>query len=122
MGGVNMELLRKELEEFGEEFGEVLPPVKFLKGRSEPMCHVFLQLHKMAVGDGAISKKTKFLIHAAITAAAHDVGATVMHLTGAMRAGATDEELFETAATLIPVAGMPTFGIFLEAWQKAAKK
>jgi len=117
-----MESLEKELEEFGEEFGEVLRPVKFLKDRNEPMCHVFLQLHKMAVGDGAVSRKIKFLIHAAITAAAHDVGATVMHLTGAIRAGATDEELFETAATLIPVAGMPTFGVFLEAWEKTPKK
>jgi len=117
-----MESLEKELEEFGAEFGEVLPPVKFLKDQNEPMCHVFLQLHKMAVGDGAVSKKTKFLIHAAVTAAAHDIGETIMHLTGAIRAGATDEELFETAATLIPVAGMPAFGVFLEAWEKTPKK
>jgi len=112
----------KDLEEFGAEFGEVLRPVRFLKDRNEKMCHIFLQLHKMSVSDGAISRKTKFLIHAAITASAHDVGATVMHLTGAIRAGATDEELFETAATLIPVAGMPTFGVFLEAWEKTLKK
>lgn len=113
-----MESLAKDLEEFRAEFGEILRPVKFLKDRNEEMCHIFLQLHKMAVGDGSISKKTKFLIHAAITAAAHDIGATVMHLIGAIKAGATDKELFETAVTLIPVAGMPAFGVFLEAWDK----
>ena len=32
-----------------------------------------------------------------------------MHIVGAIRAGVTEKELFETAATVIPVAGMPSW-------------
>ena len=45
-----------------------------------------------------------------------------MHITGARRAGASDKELFEVASAIIPVAGMPSFGIFLSAWKKAMEK
>ena len=57
-------------------------------------------------------------LHAAVTAAQHDIGATAMHITGAIKAGASAQELLETAFTLILVAGMPSFAIFLEAWRK----
>ncbi|MDI6869513.1 MAG: carboxymuconolactone decarboxylase family protein [Coprothermobacterota bacterium] len=49
------------------------------------------------MSDGALSKKTKFMIHAAITASQHDVDSTLMHLTGAIKVGASEEELLETA-------------------------
>jgi len=71
------------------------------------------------VNEGVISKKLKFLMHAAITASLHDVDATAMHLTGAIRAGATKKEILETAFTIIPVAGMPAFAILLNASKKA---
>jgi alkylhydroperoxidase/carboxymuconolactone decarboxylase family protein YurZ len=71
------------------------------------------------VNEGVISKKLKFLMHAAITASLHDVDATAMHLTGAIRAGATKKEILETVFTIIPVAGMPAFAIFLNASKKA---
>jgi len=70
------------------------------------------------VNEGVVSKKLKFLMHAAITASLHDVEATVMHLTGATRAGATEKEILETAFTLIPVSGMPAFAVFLNALAK----
>jgi alkylhydroperoxidase/carboxymuconolactone decarboxylase family protein YurZ len=70
------------------------------------------------VNEGVVSKKVKFLMHAAITASLHDVDATAMHLTGAIRAGATKKEILETAFTMIPVAGMPAFAIFLNASKK----
>jgi alkylhydroperoxidase/carboxymuconolactone decarboxylase family protein YurZ len=47
------------------------------------------------------------------TASLYDVEATVMHLTGAVNAGAIDKEILETAFTIIPVAGMPAFAVFL---------
>lgn len=110
------------LEKFKEEFGGILPPVKFLKEKDEKLCNAFLRLHKIALEDRELSKKIKFLIHAAITASQHDIEATVMHITGARRAGASDKELFEVASAIIPVAGMPSFGIFLSAWKKAMEK
>jgi alkylhydroperoxidase/carboxymuconolactone decarboxylase family protein YurZ len=117
-----MRRLTENLKEFEEEFGEILAPVKFLKEEDEDLCDTFLELHKMALNDGVISKKIKFLIHAAITASQHDIESTTMHITGAIRAGATEAELFETARAIIPVSGMPSFGVFLAAWKKALGK
>ena len=108
----------KGLEAFREEFGKVLDPVAFLNEKDPVLCAAFLRLHELTLSDGAVSKKQKFLIHAAITAAQHDREATVMHITGAVKAGAADQELLEVAFTLIPVAGMPAFAVFLGAWQK----
>ncbi|MGQ9726893.1 MAG: carboxymuconolactone decarboxylase family protein [Candidatus Bathycorpusculaceae bacterium] len=108
----------KRLEAFKEEFGKVLDPVAFIKEKDEKLCDAFLQLHELTVNEGVISKKLKFLMHAAITAALHDVEATIMHLTGAITAGATEKEILETGFTIIPVAGMPAFAVFLNAFRK----
>jgi len=109
----------ESLAAFGQEFGRVLEPVAFLKEKDPAVCAAFLKLHELTLNDGVLSKKHKFLIHAAITAAQRDREATVMHITGALKAGADEGELLETAFTLIPVAGMPTFAVFLAAWQLA---
>ena len=68
------------LTAFGEEFGKVLDPVAFLNEKNPALCTAFLRLHELTLNDGAVSKKHKFLIHAAITAAQHDREATVMHI------------------------------------------
>ncbi len=106
------------LEDFKKEFGKILDPVAFLNEKNPELCSAFLKLHELTLNDGAVSKKHKFLIHAAITAAQHDIGATAMHIIGAIKAGASEQELLETAFTIIPVAGMPAFAVFLEAWKK----
>ena len=111
--------LSKSLTTFSEEFGKVLDPVAFLNEKAPALCAAFLKLHELTLDNGAVSKKHKFLIHAAITAAQHDREATAMHITGAVKAGATEQELLETAFTLIPVAGMPAFTVFLSAWRQA---
>ncbi|MBS7651660.1 MAG: carboxymuconolactone decarboxylase family protein [Candidatus Bathyarchaeia archaeon] len=109
------EEVSKKIETFKEEFGKILDPVAFIKEKDEELCKAFLELHELTVNKGVISKKLKFLMHAAITASLHDVEATAMHLTGALKGGATDDEILETAFTIIPVAGMPAFSIFLNA-------
>jgi alkylhydroperoxidase/carboxymuconolactone decarboxylase family protein YurZ len=107
------------LTAFGQEFGKVLDPVAFLNEKDPELCAAFLRLHELTLNEGAVSKKHKFLIHAAITAAQHDREATAMHITGALHAGASEQELLETAFTIIPVAGMPAFAVFLGAWRQA---
>lgn len=109
----------EKLSAFGQEFGKVLDPVAFLNEKDPVLCAAFLRLHELTLGEGILSKKQKFLMHAAITAAQHDREATVMHIMGARRAGAGEQELLETACTIIPVAGMPAFGVFLAAWKQA---
>jgi alkylhydroperoxidase/carboxymuconolactone decarboxylase family protein YurZ len=111
----------ESLEAFGQEFGKVLDPVAFLNEKDPELCAAFLRLHELTLNDGALSKKHKFLIHAAITAAQHDREATVMHVTGALHAGAGEQDLLETAYTIIPVAGMPAFAVFLGAWREARR-
>jgi len=108
----------KRLEAFKEEFGKMLDPVAFVKEKNEELCDAFLGLHELTVNEGVISKKLKFLMHAAITASLHDVEATVIHLTGAVNAGATDKEILEKAFTIIPVAGMPAFAVYLNALKR----
>mgnify|MGYP005864348291 CR=1 FL=1 len=108
-----------KLTAFGQEFGKVLDPVAFLNEKNPELCAAFLQLHELTLNEGVVSKKHKFLIHAAITAAQHDREATVMHISGALHAGASEQELLETAFTIIPVAGMPAFSVFLGAWRQA---
>ncbi|MGQ9614884.1 MAG: carboxymuconolactone decarboxylase family protein [Spirochaetota bacterium] len=110
--------INESLIAFAQEFGNVLDPVSFLNEKHPELCAVFLRLHELTLNDGAVSKKQKFLIHAAITAAQHDRESTVMHITGAMHAGASEQELLETAFTIIPVAGMPAFAVFLGAWRQ----
>ena len=111
----------ESLAAFGQEFGKILDPVAFLNEKNPELCAAFLRLHELTLNDGAVSKKHQFLIHAAITAAQHDREATVMHITGALHAGATEQELLETACTIIPVAGMPAFAVFLGAWQQTPR-
>ncbi|MGQ9517675.1 MAG: carboxymuconolactone decarboxylase family protein [Anaerolineae bacterium] len=109
----------EHLAAFGQEFGKVLDPVAFLNEQNPALCAAFLQLHELTLNEGVVSKKHKFLIHAAITAAQHDREATVMHISGALHAGASEQELLETGFTIIPVAGMPAFAVFLGAWRQA---
>lgn len=114
---MSQEELDKSLKDFGKEFGRILDPVAFLKETSPELCASFLKIHELTVNDGTIPKKYKFLIHAAITAAQQDRETTAMHLTGDIKAGASEQELRETAFSTIPVAGMPSFACFLAAWQ-----
>jgi alkylhydroperoxidase/carboxymuconolactone decarboxylase family protein YurZ len=111
--------IHESLMAFGQEFGKVLDPVAFLNEKHPELCAAFLQLHELTLNEGAVSKKHKFLIHAAVTAAQHDREATAMHITGALHAGAGEQELLETAFTVIPVAGMPAFAVFLGALRQA---
>lgn len=117
----NPSQIAESLAAFSQEFGKVLDPVAFLNEKNPELCAAFLRLHELTLNDGVVSKKHKFLIHAAITAAQHDREATIMHITGALHAGATEQELLETAFTIIPVAGMPAFAVFLGAWQQALR-
>lgn len=110
--------MNNALDAFREEFGKLLDPVAFLNANNPALCAAFLTLHELTLNEGAVSRKHKFFIHASITAAQHDFDATVMHISSAMKAGATEQELLETAFTIIPVAGMPAFAVFLRAWQK----
>jgi alkylhydroperoxidase/carboxymuconolactone decarboxylase family protein YurZ len=115
---MSKEGMKNKLKRFGEEFGKILEPVEFLKEKNPDLCSAFLELHELTLNEGELSKKHKFLIHAAVTASQHNLEATYMHILGAVNAGASEHELLETSFTLIPVSGMPAFAVFLNALKR----
>jgi len=115
---MSKEGMKNKLKRFGEEFGKILEPVEFLKEKNPDLCSAFLELHELTLNEGKLSKKHKFLIHAAVTASQHNLEATYMHILGAVNAGASEQELLETSFTLIPVSGMPAFAVFLNALKR----
>jgi AhpD family alkylhydroperoxidase len=67
----------------------------------------FAALHKAAFADGAVSRKTKELIAVAIAVAGHCDGCIAYHVYGAIKAGATRQELTEAIGVAILMGGGP---------------
>jgi AhpD family alkylhydroperoxidase len=67
----------------------------------------FASLHKAAVADGALNKKTKELIALGIAIAARCGGCIAHHVHDAIKAGATREEIVETIGVAILMGGGP---------------
>lgn len=67
----------------------------------------FARLHKKAVEDGALSRKTKELMALAISVAVRCEGCIAYHTHDAIAAGATRRELLETIGVGIMMGGGP---------------
>lgn len=67
----------------------------------------FARLHKKAVEDGALSRKTKELMALAISVAVHCEGCIAYHAHDAIAAGATRQELLEAIGMAILMGGGP---------------
>lgn len=67
----------------------------------------FARLHKKAVEDGALSRRTKELMALAISVAVHCEGCIAYHTHDAIAAGATRQELLETIGVAIMMGGGP---------------
>ena len=67
----------------------------------------FARLHKKAVEDGALSRKTKELMALAISVAARCEGCIAYHGHDAIAAGATRAELLDTIGVAILMGGGP---------------
>ncbi|SLN69197.1 Carboxymuconolactone decarboxylase family protein [Roseovarius litorisediminis] len=65
----------------------------------------FWKLHKTAVGDGVLDTKTKELMTLAISIAARCDGCIAHHVSDALRAGATKEEIAETLGVAVLMGG-----------------
>jgi len=87
----------RRLEQRLTELGQELPG---------PMTG-FARLHKKAVEDGALSRKTKELMALAISVAVRCEGCIAYHTHDAIAAGATRQELLETIGVAILMGGGP---------------
>ncbi|MGC8781452.1 MAG: carboxymuconolactone decarboxylase family protein [Anaerolineae bacterium] len=67
----------------------------------------FARLHKKAIEDGALSRKTKELMALAISVAVRCEGCIAYHTHDALAAGATRQELLETIGVAILMGGGP---------------
>jgi AhpD family alkylhydroperoxidase len=67
----------------------------------------FAQLHQKSMGDGALTAKVKELLALAISIAIRCDGCITYHVNGALRAGATHQEVVETIGVAIMMGGGP---------------
>lgn len=67
----------------------------------------FAALHKNALADGALSKKTKELIALGIGITAHCEGCIAYHTHDALKAGASRQEILEVIGVAIFMGGGP---------------
>lgn len=67
----------------------------------------FGQLHKQAMAEGALSAKFKELITLAISITSRCEGCIAVHVRGALRAGATRQEILEAIGVAVYMGGGP---------------
>lgn len=88
---------RSELHSGYAELGTALPDV--MAG--------FGELHRAAVGDGELSHATKELIALAIGVAVRCDGCIAMHVSAALKAGATRPQIAEALGVAVLMGGGP---------------
>lgn len=94
-------------ENYKAAFGELVGEVRNLRDAMGPTFEAYTALNQAAMADGALDKKTKELIAMAIGIAKPCEGCIISHARGAFKAGATREEIAETAGVTMMMAGGP---------------
>lgn len=77
----------------------------------------YAQMHAAAYADGALSAKIKELIALGIAVADRCDGCIASHARGAVRTGATPEEVAETLGIAIAMGGGPSTVYAPRAWE-----
>lgn len=88
---------REHINALGRKFGAELPSV----------AGAFGQLHKTALGPGALDQKTKELMALGIAITSKCEGCIAYHLHDALKAGATPKEVVETIGVAVMMGGGP---------------
>jgi AhpD family alkylhydroperoxidase len=93
-------------QQYYQHNAEAMRPVR----RDMPdLLKAFAGLHQAAVKPGALSTATKELIALAIGLAVRCENCMYAHISAALKAGATREEVLETAAVAVMMQGGPTY-------------
>lgn len=71
--------------------------------------HAFTVLHRASMGDGALDKKTKELLALAIGISTRCVDCIGFHVQGAIKHGATRDEIAETISVAVMMGGGPAY-------------
>lgn len=89
--------LRKQLNRLASELGKQLPET----------VKAFGQLHHHSLADGVISIKYKELMALGMSITSRCEGCIAYHVSGALKAGASAEEIIETIGVAILMGGGP---------------
>ncbi len=95
------------MEHFHQVQDELRGPYRQLQEAIPDVMAAYTGLHDAAMGDGALSAKVKELIALAIAMTRECDGCVVAHARGALRHGATRQELVEMIGVTISMNGGP---------------
>ena len=96
---------------------ELRGPGRDLRDHIPGVYRGFAEMHTAAVREGALSVRVKELIALAIAVAEQCDGCIASHARGAVRTGATPEEVAETLGVSIMMAGGPGTVYAPRAWE-----
>jgi len=105
-----MEDSKKILERYEKETGSVGKHLKVMAAENPELLKAYLNLRSVILAnEGVLARKTKELILLGIFAASRFEPGIEIHARGAMKAGATRREIFETISLALLAAGVPGF-------------
>ena len=93
--------------DYKADWGVVVEEAKHMNGVLGEVMKAYGGLHKSVMVDGALDKKTKELIAIGIGIARMCEGCIMSHVRGALKAGATKEQIAEAVAVAVLLGGGP---------------
>ncbi|NSW77128.1 MAG: carboxymuconolactone decarboxylase family protein [Candidatus Atribacteria bacterium] len=104
--------------EFWENYRQ---EIKELKNISPATVENYSSFYAKVMQDGVLSLKTKELIALAVGLTIHCEHCVILHVRGALKSGATPEEIWEAAQVGVAMGGGPAF-TFLPLVKKAIEE
>ncbi len=103
------------MKNYPQHYDQICKLMKELGGEIPDTMQAFGGLHKASVKDGALNTKTKELIALGIAISVRCDGCIAFHVNDAIKAGASDQEIFETIGVSILMGGGPSLMYACEA-------
>jgi 4-carboxymuconolactone decarboxylase len=100
---------------FRNHFGSIPPRQALLAERAPAVYEGYFRLHRRVLGADPARAKLAELLMLALNAAALQPAFTAIHMEGARRAGASEEELVEAVLCAIPVVGIAAWPVAAQA-------
>lgn len=94
-------------KDYKAEWGSVVEEAKQMNGVLGEVMQAYGGLARTVMADGKLDRKTKELIALGIGIGRMCEGCIISHTRGALKAGATKEQIAETAAVAVMMGGGP---------------
>ena len=105
------------MKNYKERLDQLGGTVRKLAGELKAPMSAFIQLHHAAMAKGALDTKHKELIALGISIVVHCDGCIARHVSDALRAGATREEILEAIGVAVSMGGGPATVYACEAYE-----